>query len=208
MKRRARLITFLCILAPALVASLVNAEDVPVELKIGDAAPAWSELPGTDDRMHSLADLKDKRVVVVCFTCNSCPYSVDYEDRLIEFQNKFSEHKEGVVLVAINSNAKPAEHLDRMKERAQAKNFPFPYVMDATQTVAASYGAHFTPEFFVLNRDRRIVYRGAMDDKTDASKVEVRFVELAVEAALKDALPEVTMNPARGCSIPYKRKKR
>jgi peroxiredoxin len=208
MKKRAWLITFLCTLAPALVATLVNAEDVAVELKTGDAAPAWSELPGTDDRMHSLADLKDKRVVVVCFTCNSCPYSVDYEDRLIEFQKKFSENKEGVVLVAINSNAKPAENLDRMKERAHAKNFAFPYLMDATQTVAASYGAHFTPEFFVLNSDRRIVYHGAMDDKTDASKVEVRFVELAVEAALKDELPEVTTNPARGCSIPYKRKKR
>lgn len=208
MKNCSRRIKFLWIVVVALAASLVNAEEVPVELKVGDAAPAWSDLPGTDDRMHSLADLKDKRVVVVCFTCNSCPYSVDYEDRLIEFQKKFNENKKGIVLVAINSNAKPAENLDKMKERARAKNFPFPYLMDATQSVAASYGAHFTPEFFVLNRDRRIVYRGAMDDKTDASQVEVRFVELAVAAALNDEFPEVTTNPARGCTIPFKRKKR
>ena len=213
MKNHARLTGFLLCLtlafwAPAFFASLLKAEDVAVELEIGDTAPLWSELPGTDDRMHSLVDLKDKRVVVVCFTCNSCPYSVDYEDRLIEFQKKFSENEEGVALVAINSNAKPAEDLDRMKERARAKNFPFPYLMDATQTVAASYSAHFTPEFFVLNKNRRIVYRGAMDDQTDSKKVEVRFVELAVEAALKDEQPEVMTNPARGCSIPYKRKKR
>ncbi|MEJ7594673.1 MAG: hypothetical protein WKF77_24350 [Planctomycetaceae bacterium] len=80
--------------------------------------------------------------------------------------------------------------------------------MDETQKVAASYGANFTPEFFVLNKDRRIVYMGAMDDQTKADKVEQRFVELAVEAALKDEMPAITTNPARGCSIPYKRTKR
>ena len=127
MKNRLTLIRLLCILAPVLVASRANAEDAPVELKVGDTAPAWSELPGTDDRMHSLADLKDKQVVIVCFTCNSCPYSVDYEDRLIEFQKKFSENRAGVVLVAINSNARPAENLDRMKgtlSGTEARRYP------------------------------------------------------------------------------------
>lgn len=195
-------------LTNTLTASLVLAEDAPVQLKIGDAAPSWSDLPGTDDGKHSLKDLQEKRVIVVCFTCNSCPYSVDYEDRLIEFHKKYSDRKEGVALIAINANHKPAEQLDRMKERARIKEFPFPYLKDETQKVAASYGANFTPEFFVLNEDRRIVYIGAMDDKTEAEKVEQHFVDLAVEAALKNELPTITTNPARGCSIPYKRKKR
>ena len=95
-----------------------------------------------------------------------------------------------------------------MKERARAKEFPFPYLMDETQKVAAAYGANFTPEFFVLDKDRRIVYTGAMDDQTAADKVEHRYVELAVEAALKDEVPATTSNPARGCSIPYKRVKK
>ena len=184
------------------------AEDEPVRLKIGDEAPSWVDLVGTDDKMHSLIDLQDKQVVVVCFTCNSCPYSVDYEDRMIEFHRKFRERKEGIALIAINANLKPAERLDKMKERAKAKEFPFPYLMDETQKVAASYGANFTPEFFVLNKDRRIVYIGALDDQTQADKVERRFVELAVDAALKNELPATTTNPARGCSIPYKRVKR
>jgi len=195
-------------LTPGLSTSGASAEDEPVQLKIGDEAPSWADLVGTDDEKHSLADLRDKQVVVVCFTCNSCPYSVDYEDRMIEFHRKFSERKEGIALIAINANLKPAERLDKMKERSKAKEFPFPYLMDETQKVAASYGANFTPEFFVLNKDRRIVYMGALDDQTQADKVEQRFVELAVEAALKNELPTTTTNPARGCSIPYKRTKR
>jgi peroxiredoxin len=204
----AELITASLCLINTLIASIALAEDAPVQLKIGDVAPSWSDLPGTDDKKHSLADLQEKQVIVVCFTCNSCPYSVDYEDRMIEFHKKYSDRKEGVALIAINANHKPAEQLDRMKERARIKEFPFPYLMDETQKVAASYGANFTPEFFVLNEDRRIVYIGAMDDKTEADKVEQRYVDLAVEAALKNELPAITTNPARGCSIPYKRKKR
>ena len=200
-------------LAPAIFispssAAALNAEDEPVQLKIGDQAPSWEDLIGTDDQKHSLTDLKDQRVVVVCFTCNSCPYSVDYEDRMIEFHKKFAARNESVALIAINANLKPAERLDKMKERARAKEFPFPYLMDETQKVAAAYGANFTPEFFVLDKDRRIVYMGALDDQTQAEKVEQRFVELAVEAALKNELPTTTTNPARGCSIPYKRSKR
>ena len=201
------LIMALC-LTHGLLTSVASAEDEPVQLKIGDEAPSWADLIGTDDEKHSLADLKDKQVVVVCFTCNSCPYSVDYEDRIIEFHKKYAARKEGVALIAINANLKPAERLDRMKARAKAKEFPFLYLMDETQKVAASYGANFTPEFFVLNKDRRIVYMGALDDETQADKVEQRFVELAVEAALKNELPTTTTNPARGCSIPYKRSKR
>lgn len=195
-------------LTHGILVSVASAEDEPIQLRIGDPAPIWTDLAGTDDGKHSLADLKDKQVVVVCFTCNSCPYSVDYEDRMIEFHRKFSERTEGVALVAINANLKPAERLDKMKERARAKAFPFLYLMDETQEVAAAYGANFTPEFFVLNKDRRIVYRGAMDDQTQAEKVEQHFVELAVEAALKNEMPATTTNPARGCSIPYKRVKR
>jgi len=193
--------------APTLTATIF-ACDEPVQLMIGDTAPSWSDLTGTDDKKHSLADLKDKQVIVVCFTCNACPYAVDYEDRMSEFHKKFAARNEGVTLIAINANLKPAERLDKMQERAKAKEFPFPYLMDKTQKVASAYGANFTPEFFVLNKERRIVYMGAMDDQTAADKVEQRFVELAVEAALKGELPATNSNPARGCSIPYKRVKR
>jgi thiol-disulfide isomerase/thioredoxin len=174
-------------------------------LRIGDAAPEWKDLTGTDDQPHSLTDFADAKVVVLCFTCNACPYSVDYEDRLIALAEKYRDPESGVTVIAINSNQKPAETLDRMKERAESKKFPFLYLVDETQGVATQYGAVFTPEFFVLNQDRQLIYKGAMDDKTNPAEVKVRFVELAIEAGLRNEQPDVTASPARGCSIPFKR---
>ena len=183
----------------------VSADKAIQKLAIGAAAPEWNDLDGTDDQKHSLADLKDKEVIVVCFTCNSCPYSVDYEDRMIALHKKYSDHSKGVELVAINANMKLSEHLDKMKERAKEKDFPFAYLIDESQQVADAYGANFTPEFFVLNRDRKVVYIGAMDDKTDAKLASVSYVELAIEAALQGNLPETREVPARGCAIPFRR---
>lgn len=195
-----------CCVLTGLHVTPVSAENP--KLKIGDAAPEWTGLPGTDDRQHSLRDLEDRAVVVVCFTCNSCPYSVDYEDRMIAFAKKYADHREGVVLVAINANNKPSEKLDMMKQRAREKEFPFIYLQDESQSVADSYGASFTPEFFVLNRERRVVYMGAMDDKTNAAEATQDFVDLAVHASLKGKLPETREIPARGCAIPYRRARR
>lgn len=178
------------------------------KIRIGETAPNWTELKGTDDRTHSLQDYADKAVVVICFTCNSCPYAVDYEDRMIAFSRKYADTQHGVVLVAINANNKPKETLELMKQRSVEKNFPFAYLHDDTQQVADAYGAVYTPEFFVLNKNREVIYIGAMDDKTDASQASVNYVELAVEAALKGQRPQVTENPARGCAIPFRRSRR
>lgn len=195
-----RMIAILIVLAVA--SGSVSGND---KLKIGDAAPDWNDLTGIDDKQHSLKDLHDKSVVVVCFTCNSCPYAVDYEDRLIALHEKYADPESGVIVVAINANRKPSETLDKMKDRAKEKEFPFAYLIDETQQVADSYGAVYTPEFFVLNKDRKVVYIGALDDKTDAKLASVNYVELAIEAVLADKLPETTEVPARGCAIPYKR---
>ena len=190
------------------VSVAIAQEESPAELKIGDAAPEWKDLKGIDDKTHSLADLKDKQVVIVCFTCNSCPYAVDYEDRMIELQKKYAVHPQGVVLVAINANRKPSEQLDKMKQRAEEKKFSFAYLIDETQQVANSYRANFTPEFFVLNGERKVIFVGAMDDKTDATMVKEKYVEQAIEAALKNELPVTQRVPARGCAIPFKRSRK
>jgi hypothetical protein len=109
--------------------------------------------------------------------------------------------------VAINANKKPSEQLDKMKQRAEEKKFPFAYLIDETQQVA-NVSANFTPEFFVLNGERKVVFVGAMDDKTDASQVTERYVEQAIEAALKNELPVTQRVPARGCAIPFKRSRK
>lgn len=177
-------------------------------LSIGDAAPAWNNLPGTDDKTHSLSDLAGKDVVVVVFTCNSCPIAVDYEDRLVAFAAKHAGQDAKVGIVAINVNTIEADRLDKMKERAEAKGFTFPYLYDESQQIAKRFGAIFTPEFFVLDRDRKIVYMGAMDDNSDPSEAQTNYLEPAVAAALKQSQPDVKETVARGCRIRYKRERR
>lgn len=174
----------------------------------GNPSLTWKDLEGTDGRKHSLRDLADYEVVVVCFTCNTCPYAVDYEDRLIALSKKYADDGSKAKLVAINSNGVPADELDKMKERARQKRFNFPYLRDESQEVAKAFDAVYTPEFYVLNSNRQIVYRGAMDDSTNAEKVTVRYVELAVEATLQGKQPEITKTGARGCAIRFQRRRR
>lgn len=188
--------------------SFSRAADEQVRLKPGDVVPGWDELKGTDDKLHSLSQLSATPVIVVCFTSNSCPYSVDYEDRMVALQKKYADGGGSVAVVAINANAVPADTLERMKERARDKHFNFSYLRDDDQRVAKSWGAVFTPEFFVLNKERRIVYMGALDDSTKPENVKVRYVELAVDAALTGGMPDVTTTAARGCQVRYPRERR
>jgi peroxiredoxin len=177
-------------------------------LKIGDPAPAWANLPGTDGQPHSLADLKDKRAVVVVFTCNSCPIAAGYEDRIVAFAKKHAGPGSPVAVVAINVNTIPEDRLDKMTERAKEKGFPYPYLYDETQKIAKAYGALYTPEFFVLDQDRRIAYMGAMDDVSPPRPASKSFLEDAVQAVLTPGKPAVTETPARGCKIRFVKPKR
>src|SRR5947207_4273645 len=172
------------LVANLLLAAAASAGTYNKTLSIGDAAPDWKSLEGTDGKQHSLADLADKQVLVICFTCNTCPYAVDYEDRLIGLAKKFATEGNRCALVAINANKVKDDLLPAMQGRAKAKGFNFPYLHDETQQVARSYGATFTPEFVVLNKDRKVVYLGAMDDSPDGKNITKRYLDDAISAAL------------------------
>jgi peroxiredoxin len=191
----------------ALLTAQVTAGEFNLVLNSGDKAPAWVDLPGVDGKTHSLADLKDKEVVVVVFTCNSCGFSNDYEDRIIAFAKKYAGPDGKVSVVAINVNKVPEDSFAKMQERAKSRAFPFPYLYDETQKIARDYGANFTPEFFVLNKDRRIAYMGGMDDNSNAELVQNKYLEPAVEAVLAGRKPSVSETPARGCRIRYVRER-
>lgn len=195
------LLTVLCVLP-----SWVDAGKYNPTLNVGDAAPEWKNLPGTDDKNHSLADLKDKAVVVVAFTCNTCPTAVDYEDRIMAIGKKYAAGGK-VAVVAINANQVEGDLLPKMKERATERSFNFTYLHDDTQQVAKAYGATFTPEFFVLDQNRKIVYMGALDDATKVDEVKVKYVEDAVDAALAGRTPETRETVARGCLVRYARQR-
>lgn len=176
-------------------------------LKVGDPAPEWKDLPGTDGKNHSLADLKAKDAVVVVFTCNSCPFAVDYEDRIVSFARKHAGENSKVALVAINVNTIKEDSLPEMKKRAEKKKFPFDYLFDETQQIAKLYGANYTPEFFVLGKDRKVVYMGAFDDTSRAADVKVHYVEDALLAALAGKAAPKAETLARGCKIRFNRPK-
>jgi peroxiredoxin len=176
-------------------------------LSPGDAAPVWVDLEGTDGKKHSLADLKGKDVVVVVFTCNSCPAAVGYEDRIIAFAGTHAGPDSKVAVVAINVNTIKEDQLPEMRKRAAKKKFPFPYLYDPSQEIARRYGASYTPEFFVLDRDRRVVYLGAMDDRSPPAAAKVSHLEDAVKAALAGEKPPTGETLARGCRIRFHRGK-
>lgn len=176
-------------------------------LDIGDAAPQWTGLESTDGQKHSLADLKEAQAVVVLFTSNTCPYAVEYEARTRKLVEKFAPG-EKVALVAINSNTGPQDSLESMQQRAQEQEFNYPYLKDTTQEVGNNFGATRTPEFFVLDADRKVIYMGALDDNTDPEKATTNHVAQAIEAALAGKQPEVTETPPIGCNIRYQRRRR
>jgi peroxiredoxin len=171
------------------------------KLKVGDAAPAWSGIVGIDDQKHGLADYKDAKLVVLVFTCNHCPVAVAYEDRLVALQKDYKD--KGVTLVAVNVNNLPADKLDKMKERAKAKGFNFPYLYDESQKIGKDYGAEVTPHVFVLDGKRKIAYVGAVDDKQNVDAVKKHSLRDALDALLTGKEPPEPVTKHFGCSIKY-----
>jgi len=172
---------------------------------IGDIATDFS-LPNIDGNQVALANYPNAKGFLVIFTCNSCPYSVAYEDRIIALDEKYKPL--GVPVIAINPNnpsAKPADSFDKMKERAKEKGFSFPYLLDEGQEIFPQYGATRTPHVFLLEKTsqgNKVRYIGAIDDNyTDAAAVEIKYTENAVDAMLGGQEIELKTTKAIGCSI-------
>ncbi|MCX7700366.1 MAG: thioredoxin family protein [Gemmataceae bacterium] len=176
-------------------------------LNIGSPAPAWRDLPGVDGRKHSLDDLKGKKIVVVVFTCNSCPAAEAYEGRIKDFVRHHAGPESDIALVAINVNRIPEDRLDKMIERAAERQFNFPYLYDESQKIARAYGATYTPEFFVLDQERRVAYMGAMDDRSPPAQPTKNYLVDAVESVRRQQKPAVAETLARGCKIRYVRER-
>lgn len=173
--------------------------------KVGDVAEDFS-LKNIDGKMVSLSDYDKAKGFIVIFTCNTCPYAVMYEDRIIDLNKKYAD--KGYPVIAImpnNTDVKPGDNLEAMRQRAKDKGFTFPYLIDEGQTVYPKFGATKTPHVFLLQKadgSNIVEYIGAIDDNyKDASAVTTKYVENAVDALLEgEAIPE-TETRAIGCSI-------
>lgn len=178
---------------------------MPKKLETGDEAITF-ELPGTDGETHSLADYRSKAAVAVIFTCNHCPYARAWEDRIVSIQDDYADR--GVQVLAINANDAgkyPDDGFPQMRQRAEEKRFSFPYLRDESQEVAAAYGAERTPEVFLFDGDRRLVYHGAVDDNyDDPNAVREHYLRDAIEAVLSGEEPGTPETPPVGCTIKWK----
>jgi peroxiredoxin len=193
----------------ALLATIIVATAfAPAGYNVGDKAMDF-KLKNIDSKMVSLADFKDAKGFIVVFTCNHCPFAKAYEDRIIGLNTKYAS--KGYPVIAINPNdpvAVPEDNFETMQSRAKAKNYAFPYLVDATQEITRTYGATKTPHVFVLQKsgnDYVVKYIGAIDDNSDdASAVKEKYVENAVDALLAGKPVPVTSTKAFGCGIKWK----
>jgi peroxiredoxin len=168
------------------------------------AAPAF-ELPGVDGRTHSLEEYADAPVLVLIQSCNHCPYVLAWEGRINALQREYADR--GVRIVAISSNdteAYPADSFERMIEHAREADYTFDYLYDESQEVARALDSERTPECFVYDAERRLVYHGAVDDNREESEVTTHYLRDAIEAALAGETPPVTDTPPVGCTVKWR----
>jgi peroxiredoxin len=174
----------------------------------GDAAADF-KLKSTDGKVMGFADFPKAQGFIVTFTCNHCPFSIAYEDRLIALHKKYAD--KGYPVIAINPNDAekyPDDSYENMVVRAKEKKFPFVYLHDETQQIAKKYGATRTPHMFVIKKEGKdfiIKYIGAIDDNWENPEiVNQKYVEDAVNALLNNKEVEIKNTKAIGCTIKWK----
>jgi peroxiredoxin len=176
-----------------------------VTLRLGATAPAFT-LPGVDGRDHSLDDYADAQALAVIWSCNHCPYVQAWERRMSAIQRDYEPR--GVKVVAINSNdveAYPEDSFEEMTARAKRQGFAFDYLFDEDQSVARAYEPGRTPEVFLFDGDRRLVYHGAIDDSRDEDAVTEHYLRDALDAILGGGKPPVAETAPVGCTIKWKK---
>ena len=180
-------------------------ETVEEGYKIGDQASDF-KLKNIDGNMVSLADYENAKGFIVIFTCNTCPYSVANEDRIMALDTKFKA--KGFPVIAINPNSaelSPGDSFPKMQQRAKEKGFDFPYLFDEDQTVFPKYGAKRTPHVYVLQKDQKdliVRYIGAIDNSPkNESGATVHFVADVVDALLSGKPSPHDETKAIGCGI-------
>ena len=175
-------------------------------LELGTTAPSFA-LPDPDGREHRLEDFAGAPALLVAFICNHCPYVKHIMDGFAGFAREYGE--KGLAVVAISPNdadTYPADAPPAMAEVAAAHGFTFPYLYDASQSAALAYQAICTPDFYLFDGDRHLVYRGQFDDSRPNSGIPVTGASLraAADAVLAGRPVPAEQYPSVGCSIKWK----
>lgn len=183
----------------------ISADDAG--LKVGESAIDFS-LKNVDGNMVSLGSNASAKGYILVFTCNTCPYSKMYEDRIIALHDKYAGKGYPVLAIQPNDAQKSSgDSYPNMQKRAKEKGFPFAYVIDETQETTKAYGATNTPHVYVLNKESgsfKVAYIGAIDNNSrDAKKASRRYVEETIDVLMAGGTLDTTETKAIGCTIKW-----
>jgi peroxiredoxin len=175
-------------------------------LPLGTLAPDFA-LPDPENKVHRLSDFADAKALLVIFMCNHCPYVKHVADTLARLARDYQMR--GLAVVGINSNDAeqfPDDSPERMAEEIRNRGYSFPYLVDRHQEAAKAYHAACTPDFFVFDHDRRLVYRGQMDSSRPGNGLPVtgEDLEAALDAVLEGLPVSTQQRPSLGCNIKWK----
>lgn len=176
-------------------------------LPLGTKAPQFDLVDVMSGQTVSINDFKDKKALLVMFICRHCPYVKHVQNHLSQLGRDYAD--KDIAIVAISSNdpeAYPEDAPNSLKEQAQELGFIFPYLFDEIQDVAKNYSAACTPDFFLFDKERKLVYRGQLDESRPESNIPVtgKDLRVAIDATLSDQLPNSNQKPSIGCSIKWK----
>lgn len=173
--------------------------------EVGRACPSYFDLLAVDGFRYGLASFSKARALVVMFICNHCPYVKAVEERILTLAREYSTGEAAFVAVASNDPSDHPEYFfEGLKARWREKSYPFPYLFDETQSVAKAFDAVCTPDFFVFDAERKLAYRGRLDDNwKDASKAKTQELKAAIDNVLAGRPALERQLPSMGCSIKW-----
>ncbi|WP_405325890.1 thioredoxin family protein [Leeuwenhoekiella sp. LLG6367-2.1] len=199
-----KILVLLTVALVAAAAVIFGMRDYKSGYEVGDIATDFS-LKHVSGKQVSLSQFNDAKGFILVFMCNTCPFSIANEERILALDKKYKSV--GFPVIGINPNnpvVSPGDNFEAMQQRAKEKNFTFPYLFDEGQQVYPQYGATKTPHVFILKKESGLVvkYIGAIDDSVrDSETVTENYVENAINSLLSDEDIKTTSTKAIGCSI-------